>query len=46
MNDLKNAKNIQILVFEIEIDIKNFIAKLPDNKLEKLVKANSKVLAK
>lgn len=45
-NNSKNSKKMQIIIFEIEIDTKNFIAKLPNQKLEKAVKAISKVLAK
>lgn len=45
-NDSKDAKGTQVVVFGIEIDIKKFIVKLPDEKLEKAVKATSKILAK
>lgn len=37
---------MQVIVFRIEIDTKSFTAKLLDEKLEKAVKATSKVLAK
>lgn len=45
-NDLKDVKDILIIIFGIEIDIKNFTARLPNDKLEKVVKAISKVLIK
>lgn len=45
-NDLKDIEGILIIVFEIEIDTKNFIARLLNNKLEKTGKAISKVLTK
>lgn len=45
-NNSKNWKKMQIIIFEIEIDTKNFIAKLSNKKLEKTVKTISKVLAK
>ena len=37
---------MQVIVFGIEMDTRKFIAKLLDEKLEKAVKATSKVLAK
>ncbi len=45
-NDSKDAEETQVIVFGIEIDIRKFTAKLPDEKLEKAVKVTSKVLAK
>lgn len=45
-NNLKNIESTLIIVFGIEIDTKNFIAKFLNNQLEKTVKAISKVLAK
>ena len=45
-NDSKDAEGTQVIVFGIEIDTKKFTAKLLDGKLEKAVKATSKVLAK
>lgn len=43
---MKNAESILVIIFEIKIDTRNFIAKLLNNKLEKAVKADSKVLTK
>lgn len=45
-NDLKDIESILIIVFEIEIDTKNFIARILNNKLEKAGRAISKVLIK
>ena len=45
-NNSKNLKKMQIIVFKIEIDTKNFIAKLLNKKLEKIVKTISKILIK
>lgn len=42
----KNIKNIQIIVFKIETHIRSFIAKLLNNKLEKTVRINIKILTK
>ncbi len=44
-NNSKDAEETQVIVFGIEIDTRKFIAKLPNEKLEKAVKATSKVLA-
>lgn len=44
-NDSKDVEGTQIIVFRIEIDTKSFTTKLPDEKLEKAVKATSKILA-
>lgn len=44
-NDSKDAEGTQVIVFGIEIDTRSFTAKLPDEKLEKAVRATSKVLA-
>lgn len=45
-NDLKDAEGTLVIVFRIEIDTRNIIARLPNDKLEKAVKVTSKVLAK
>lgn len=45
-NNLKDAKGTLVIVFKIEIDIKKFMVRLLNNKLEKAVKALSNVLAK
>lgn len=45
-NKLTNIEDILVIIFKIEIDTKNFIAKLLNNKLKKLVKITSKILAK
>ncbi len=44
-NDSKDAEGMQVIVFGIEIDTRKFTAKLSNEKLEKAVKATSKVLA-
>ena len=44
-NNSKDAEGTHVIAFGIEIDTRKFIAKLPDEKLEKAVKATSKVLA-
>ncbi len=44
-NDSKDVERTQVIMFAIKIDTRKFTAKLPDKKLEKAVKANSKVLA-
>lgn len=44
-NDLKDAKVTLVIVFGIEIDTRNFTARLSNDKLEKAVKAMNKVLA-
>lgn len=43
-NESKDIKGLQVIVFGIEINTRKFIAKLPDQKLEKVVKATSKFL--
>ena len=43
-NNSKDAEGMQVIVFGIEIDTRKFTAKLPDEKLQKVVKATSKVL--
>ena len=43
-NNLKDAKGTLVIVFGIEIDTRNFTARLPNDKLEKAVKATNKVL--
>lgn len=45
-DNLKNVQDILVIIFEIEINIKNLIARLLNDKLEKTVKANSKFLTK
>lgn len=45
-NNFKTAKNILIIVFGINIDIKSFIARLLNHKLQKAIKITSKILAK
>lgn len=45
-NDTKDAEKMQVIVFRIEIDTRKFTAKLIDKKVEKAVKAISKILAK
>lgn len=45
-NDSKDIERTQVIVLRIEIDTKKFTANLLDEKLEKAVKATSKVLAK
>lgn len=45
-NNLKNVKSTYIIVLQIEIDTKSFTARLLNDKLEKTVKATSKVLSK
>lgn len=44
-NNLKNTRSTEVLVFEIEIDIESFIARLPTKNLDKAIKAKSKILA-
>ena len=44
-NDLKDTERRKVIRFRIEIDTKSFIAKLSDEKLEKVVKKTSKILA-
>lgn len=45
-NNLKDIEGILIIVFKIKINTKNFIARLSNDKLEKVVKATNKVLTK
>lgn len=45
-NNSKDAEEIQVIVFGIEIEIKSFIAKLSNKKCEKTVKTTSKILGK
>lgn len=44
-NNLKDAEGTLVIVFAIEIYTKSFIARLPNDKLKKAVKATSKFLA-
>lgn len=44
-NDSKDAEGRKVVFFGIEIDTKSFIARLPNEKLDKAIKATSKVLA-
>lgn len=45
-NNSKDAEGTQVVVFGIEIDTKSFTARLPNEKLNKAIKATGKVLAK
>lgn len=44
-NDSKNKEGTQVIIFGIVIDTRKFTTKLPDDKLEKAIKATSKILA-
>lgn len=45
-NDPKDAEGTEVIIFGIEINTRNFMARLPKDKLDKVIKATGKVLAK
>lgn len=45
-NDSKDVEGIEVIVFGIEINIKSFTTRLPEDKLDKAIKATRKILAK
>lgn len=45
-NNSKDTEGTQVIVFGIEVDTRSYTARLPTEKLEKAIRATSKVLAK